>query len=153
LSGPLPPSLSVVAENGYLNVVDNFFDCPFPSYCDTGPHTFCGDCVSPLPQSQVESLSAFYKDTNGEEWTKSTNWLEGDPCTWYGVECGPAKPNTKQVISLSLNQNGLQGSFTLPSLSGLSLLSLSGNDFDPFPLPDLSDSPKLVSFSFFIFLS
>ena len=131
---------------------DNYLFCPFPEYCDDN---YCGECYQPIEQVEIDSLTSFYKDTNGPQWKQSTNWLNGNPCDydpnlqWFGVECGFEWKHQQHIESLNLANNGLQGQVVLDSLSGLTQLDLSQNDFDPSSLPDLSDSPQLVSHSFF----
>ena len=128
--------------------------CPFPEECSTGCD--CGTCFQPVKQDEVDSLTSFYKDTNGGQWEQSTNWLQGsNPCNqsalWFGVECG--YENDQQFVSsLVLDDNALSGQISLDMLSHLTTLSLNGNNFDPNPLPDLSGAPKLVSPSLFLFV-
>lgn len=37
--------------------------------------------------AQAVALTDFYDSCCGSTWEHSTNWLEGDPCTWFGVVC------------------------------------------------------------------
>ena len=156
LTGTLPPSFSVVNEYGSYELYDNYLLCPFPDYCDECCAGDCGECYQPVEQVEIDSLTSFYKDTNGPQWKQSTNWLNGNPCgnlQWFGVECGyDHKKHEQHIGSLNLGNNGLQGQVILDSLSGLTQLDLSQNDFDPSPLPDLSDSPQLVSIFVFLFV-
>ena len=43
------------------------------------------------PTQDVDVLVELYKLTNGERWTDTSNWLEGEPCVngWHGVVCCP----------------------------------------------------------------
>jgi hypothetical protein len=68
--------------------------------------------VSPAERNALVDL---YNATNGPHWRRSTNWLQGDPCTdkWFGVTCGPANA---AVGLLRLGRNRLNG--TLPSSLG-----------------------------------
>ena len=151
LTGTLPPSLSIVNEYGSFDLYNNYFLCPFPEYCDECCN-YCGKCYQPVQQVEIDSLTSFYKDTNGPQWKQSTNWLNGNPCDydpnfqWFGVECGFDKKKHQQHIgTLNLVNNGLQGQVILDSLSGLTQLDLSQNNFDPSPLPDLVGTTQLVS--------
>ena len=152
LNGTIPPSFSVVNDYGGFDISNNYFFCPFPEYCADHVSDNCGECYQRIEQVEIDSLTSLYKDTNGPQWKQSTNWLTGSPCPddpnlqWFGVECFLDKKNHQQQVgSLNLRNNGLQGQVILDSLSGLTQLDLSQNDFDPSPLPDLSDSPQLVS--------
>ena len=159
LTGTIPQSFYIVYSTAArFDTSDNYFLCPFPFYCDYyDPYYYdCGECYQLIEQVEVDSLTSFYKDTNGPQWKQSTNWLNGNPCDydlnlqWFGVECVfDEKKHQQQIGSLNLANNGLQGQVILDSLSGLTQLDLSQNDFDPSSLPDLSDSPQLVSHSFF----
>jgi len=42
-----------------------------------------------VPPNERIALVAFYNATLGENWSNSSNWLNGDPCTnsWYGITC------------------------------------------------------------------
>ena len=151
LTGTIPPSFSIVDEYAQFEINSNYFFCPFPKYCDECCSE-CGNCYQPIEQVEIDSLTSFYKDTNGPEWKQSTNWLNGNPCPddpnlqWFGVVCGfDRKTHQQHILNMNLVNNGLQGQFTLDSLSGLIELDLSQNNFDRSPLPDLSDSLKLVS--------
>ena len=156
LTGTIPPSMSTIIENdGYYIVANNFLECPFPSCCESGDCE-CGTCYDSVPQSEIEGLTNFYKDTNGPQWKQSTNWLVGNPCNasgqWFGVEClYDQKHYSEHVGGLILNDNGVGGKISLSFLSYLTQLSLSRNTFDANPLPDLSDTPKIVSLFYFFY--
>ena len=44
------------------------------------------------PTNFTNALTILYEETGGLNWTKSSNWLTGEPCIdeWYGVVCCPA---------------------------------------------------------------
>lgn len=81
----------------------------------------------PLPQAQRDVLIAFYNATDGDNWTKNTNWRKpgddtqfNDPGTehsWHGVSVTADYAN---VYKLVIGNNNLNG--TLPNLSNLSQL-------------------------------
>ena len=53
-----------------------------------------------------EALIAFYKATNGANWTKNTNWCSDKPLSeWYGVSVDAIG----NVISINLPSNNLSG--------------------------------------------
>ena len=37
--------------------------------------------------TQAEALSDLYRATGGPSWKTSKNWLQGNYCSWFGVEC------------------------------------------------------------------
>ena len=43
-----------------------------------------------LPKTERQALVDLFKATNGFQWQKSDNWLQGDPClnNWHGITCG-----------------------------------------------------------------
>jgi len=50
-------------------------------------------------------LYTLYLSTNGNSWTKKTNWMNTtDECSWYGVTCG----STGEIIELDLSHNNLE---------------------------------------------
>ena len=74
-----------------------------------------------------------YTSTNGEQWTRNTNWMSGDPCDpqniWFGLLCTSYGSGVRHIWYLSLYRNNLQG--TIPSsiadLNNLQLLQLTSN--------------------------
>ena len=83
-------------------------------------------------------LIAFYKATNGDNWTNKDNWCSEQPLdAWYGVRMADGR-----VTELMLDDNNLTGVATLGGLSKLINLTLSGNHFtgvDFRSLPNLYD--------------
>lgn len=76
------------------------------------------------PKPEVDALVDLYHSTNGPKWTKSTNWLKGDPCGspgWYGIRCSGG-----HVQQLLLQQNQLTGSLpaSLGNLTEVTVASL-----------------------------
>lgn len=99
------------------------------------------DLAVPLEYHTPERdiLIAFYKATNGDNWTNNTNWCSDRPLReWYGV-------NTDEegyVIDIVLDDNNLTGTARLSGLFRLINLYLSGNHFtavDFGSLPQLYD--------------
>lgn len=104
----------------------------------SGPHTLVlvainpgqtGDYVMAFGdyfESQREALVTLYNNTDGDNWTISTDWLgaPGTECNWYGVTCIDGV-----VSAVELPDNGLAG--TLPEqlqlLTELRTLNLSDN--------------------------
>ncbi|MDE2795015.1 MAG: Ig-like domain-containing protein [Gemmatimonadota bacterium] len=73
-----------------------------------------------MPLSDREILEILYRETGGEDWTTTTNWLSGEPLDqWFGVEAD----DSGNVTHLSLGENNLVGSIPL-ELAGLGDLSV-----------------------------
>jgi Leucine-rich repeat (LRR) protein len=81
----------------------------------------------PMPLSEQEILTTFYRSTNGPDWYANSNWLQGDNvCSWYGVTC---HEQWGEVIQLELPSNHLVGYlppelFQLPKLH---TINVNGN--------------------------
>lgn len=89
--------------------------------------------VGVFAQQDVE-LTKLYTSTNGGTWINKTNWLNGDPCSWFGVGC-----QNGNVVVLDLSNNHLTG--TLPtnfSISTLSIFRLGDNSLLTGTIPDYS---------------
>jgi hypothetical protein len=61
-----------------------------------GAASFDVNCLSNYTSQpwcpQLLSLTDLYVATNGSGWTRSTNWLAGDPCNaWFGVTCNASR--------------------------------------------------------------
>ena len=43
-----------------------------------------------VPERERQALVDLYQATNGLQWQKSDNWLQGDPClnNWHGITRG-----------------------------------------------------------------
>lgn len=102
-----------------------------------------GNRPSCTPEAQREALIAFYKATDGPNWTRNDNWMTNAPINeWLGVGVNRAG----NVASLSLGYNGVRG--TIPPEIGLfpdlQVLSLNGNWGLTGPLPaELFELPRL----------
>jgi len=77
--------------------------------------------VKAIPAAERDALEALYTSTSGDSWTNNDNWLSGDPCTWFGIQCEGSAPD-ERVTGIFLSSNGLAGSVP-PELSGLAQLS------------------------------
>jgi len=71
-------------------------------------------------------LADLYKAAGGEQWRRNDNWLVGDHCTWYGVECSNI---TGRVRKFSLYDNLLAGTISsgLTALNEVEYFALSTN--------------------------
>ena len=69
----------------------------------------------------VKLYQSTYKNTQRDRWTRSANWLTGDPCTnnWQGVYCEGC-PSYCAVSKVHLRNNKLRG--TVPPLGALTKL-------------------------------
>ena len=78
----------------------------------------------------VAAVKALYKSTNGPNWSSSTSWMKGDPCSspWQGITCYMIN-NEARIVEIFLRYNNLVG--TIPTdiakLSELRSLVLSYN--------------------------
>ena len=90
-----------------------------------------------------EVLAAFYRETDGPNWTEAANWLSNAPLDeWYGV----ATDAEGLVRELDLEDNALSGPLPpeIGRLSGLATLNLSTNGLTgPVP-PELGRLPLLT---------
>ncbi|MCU0426182.1 MAG: FG-GAP-like repeat-containing protein [Candidatus Kapabacteria bacterium] len=90
--------------------------------------------ITPLQADSI-ALVAFFRVTDGTQWTTRNNWLSSLPVQfWSGVGVQNAR-----VTALNLPSNALNGSLTaataqLATLTGLQTLNLSGNQL-PGELP------------------
>ena len=65
--------------------------------------------TSPVATLQHNALIELYRATNGDKWSKSSNWCsEEHISSWYGVECD----KDGYVTGLSLENNNLNGTLT-----------------------------------------
>ena len=86
----------------------------------SGPLTGIVVAYVTMPLSDREILEILYRETGGEDWTTTTNWLSGEPLAeWFGVEAN----DSGNVTHLSLGENNLVGSVPL-ELAGLGNLSV-----------------------------
>ncbi|MEQ8714566.1 MAG: T9SS type A sorting domain-containing protein [Cyclobacteriaceae bacterium] len=112
------------------------------------------------------ALVALYESTDGDNWTKNTNWLIGDVDTWFGVvvsndrvieldldynllngEIPEPLGQLSELQELSMSSNQLSGGLpeSIGSLSKLKLLSLSRNSLSGFLLDTLGNLIRLES--------
>ena len=92
----------------------------------TGPLTGIVVVYVTMPLSDREILEILYRETGGEDWTTTTNWLSGEPLDeWHGVEAD----DSGNVTHLSLAENNLAGLIPveLAGLGDLSVLDLQEN--------------------------
>ena len=87
------------------------------------------------------ALIALYEATDGDNWTRSDNWLTYEPhSSWYGV----FTDRYGRVVRLELSDNGLSGPIPdLAALQRLEWLELAVNELTG-PLPDLAALSNLV---------
>ena len=104
-------------------------------------------------KNQMEALKAFYKATDGDNWTRNDNWLSDKPITeWYGIIGEDSQVREKEptlsVVVLKLNNNNLVGELPkeIGLLDDLMVLELSDNHLYgtvPEELSDISNLYKL----------
>ncbi|MGB1251762.1 MAG: leucine-rich repeat domain-containing protein, partial [Candidatus Promineifilaceae bacterium] len=103
------------------------------------------DCtaVSGIPETECDALVALYNDTDGDNWTDNTNWLQTNtPCSWYGITC-----TNNQISQIALSSNNLQGDISsdFTNLPSLTELFLYRNQLTT--VPDFSGLPSLTRLS------
>lgn len=93
-----------------------------------------------LPSGDEDALRALYTSTIGDNWTNHTNWLAGDPDTWFGV-----RMPVDQATYLNLKQNNLIGTLPLElwGLDELTFLHLSLNQLSGSIPDDIGNLTKL----------
>ena len=127
LSGPLP--------DAFLNLKLGYFRINGTSLCVPSTSSFRrwlgsipdqrtnGFC----PDPERDPLVALYNDTDGPNWSVSTNWLSVEPLgEWHGV----TTDKDGRVTKLSLAENNLVGLIPgqLGDLASLKVLDLSNNE-------------------------
>ena len=67
--------------------------------------------AKPYHTIQLTGLEALFNATNGDQWFRSTGWLDASigVCAWYGVVCDD---DSKNVTGLALSGNGLVGNLS-----------------------------------------
>ena len=98
--------------------------------------------ITPTPATTERgALIALYEATDGDNWTRSDNWLTYAPLSsWYGV----FTDRYGRVVRLELSDNGLNGPIPdLTALQRLEWLDLAENDLTG-PIPDLAALSNLV---------
>lgn len=77
-----------------------------------------------VTESDSLALVKLYKETNGEKWYSSDNWLTGPVHSWYGI-----KVNNGRVVGINLENNNLYGILPkeIGNLTGLDTLNVWSN--------------------------
>lgn len=103
-----------------------------------------GTAVSParavLPDEEIEALIGLWVLTHGYTWKVQDNWMESDPCDFYGITC-----ENDHIVSVDLSGNLLSGPLPpeLGNLSHLQSLDLSDNRITGEIPPELGDLSAL----------
>ena len=152
LTGALPSSLTTLPLETFRYGDTDLCvprDAEFQEWLETvGRHEGTGTNCTPV--AEREALIAFYKATDGPNWSRNTNWLSNAPLRrWHGVTVDGAG----HVVELSLPFNGVRGIIpaVLGSLPHLRALELQGNWGLTGPIPeeffDLAQLRELVLYS------
>lgn len=111
----------------------------------------CAD-VTTVPAEECGALQTLYQDTNGADWSNSSDWLDysnpAAPCNWFGIICDGG-----HVTQLQLSANQLTGSIPrqLRHFSQLTHLNLDNNRLIgtvPRAVCDLVDSVTEADFGY-----
>lgn len=84
-----------------------------------------------LGTDERSALETLYKSTEGENWRKNSNWMDGDIKTWYGVKTRLYDDGVDHVVELNLPANNIKGSLekvNFESFPHLEQLWLSFNE-------------------------
>ena len=65
------------------------------------------DDIRETSQKELNALTTFYLDLNGDIWINNNNWNTGDPCinNWYGIICN----KRGNIIGINFDENNLHG--------------------------------------------
>lgn len=77
---------------------------------------------------ELDALKDLFDQTNGNNWTNNTQWLETDnPCSWHGIQCDNG---VMPVSEIQLNSHKLSGQLplTFNQLADLKRLYLGHNN-------------------------
>ena len=122
----------VLAPNATVEMGNN----PCTTFAEDEAAGKCSDLDNEL---ECESLVRLARSTQYEAWDASDGWLDGSTyCDWYGVRCDS---RLQHVVELHLDSNGLNGTLTEKSLSGLywlKVLDLQNNVGLHGPVPSLA---------------
>ncbi|MEL6557223.1 MAG: LamG-like jellyroll fold domain-containing protein [Bacteroidota bacterium] len=83
----------------------------------------------------IASLTQFYNDTDGDNWTINDGWLSGDITTWQGVVMNESQ---SRVVGVSLPGNNLSGEVSDAITGVLNLDSLDISDNKITGIPDMT---------------
>ena len=146
LSGPIPAELGNLANLSYIYLRGNQFSGCIPNGLQDAwefdffhlGRPYCGTI-----SSDRATLVDFYNSTDGENWTKSANWLTDAPLgDWQGVT---TDATTGRVVGLDLAGNNLTRKIPaeLGNLAKLEELRLHDNQLSG-PIPtELGNLPNL----------
>jgi len=71
-----------------------------------------GDNYCKANQNNEEILLELYHTLGGANWDNNQNWLSGDYCNWYGIDCN----QNRDVVTIDLHGNNLLGNQLPPSI-------------------------------------
>jgi hypothetical protein len=65
------------------------------------------DDIRETSQKELNALTTFYLELNGDIWINKNNWNNGDPCinNWYGIICN----KRGNIIGINFDENNLHG--------------------------------------------
>lgn len=130
----------------------------------TTNYTVTSSCI---PLSERNALIALYNTTGGASWNNSTNWLNSDESTWFGITVegchvssidmpfnnliGTIPPeiiNLTELKHLILHDNQLTGNIPsfLGGLSNLETLTIQWNNFTGSIPPELGNLSQIKTF-------
>ncbi len=123
------------------------------AYADTPAFTHCRATTDQIFPQDCQFLVELYREAKGEQWKRQRGWNKtSTPCRWDGVTC-TSFPNdlsqSRRVIKLRLDRNGLEGGFpvSLLGLSELKVLNLADNNLQGRLPQTINKLRKLESFN------
>jgi Leucine rich repeat/Leucine Rich Repeat len=99
-----------------------------------------------LLDPELDALKALYTATNGYKWNNNTNWMAGDPATWFGVTVINIG-GQDHVTKIDLSNNNVNGPLPeeIGNLTRLKKLILEGNGLSN-PIPTSIENLKELEY-------
>ncbi|KAF5779197.1 putative protein kinase RLK-Pelle-LRR-IX family [Helianthus annuus] len=148
LTGPVPESLTGLQSLKVVNLTNNMFQGPKPSFGKSvevdlsGTNNFCLPDPGVGCDDRVNKLLAVVKSV-GYPRVFADNWKGNDPCaSWLGITCSPSG----NITVVNFQRMGLTGGISpdFAAIKSLQKLLLAGNNLSGTIPDELKDLPNLV---------